>query len=237
MQDLVAEGRMLAHHLPLFVGQRAVLAQDGVRHRDLADVVEQGAVLQHLELLGSRPQDALAEDAAVIGDAHAVPAGHAVAPVHGPPERFEGLAIGGLEQRVQRAEVGGVRQQLLVGALELQDLPCKLGFGSLPLDVEAVELFGVRLGLGIDTRQLVCFRPREVSEIQVIRRYAHRRPQPVTSRPPAPTSGRASDRLIVPGRDGARVPPTTLRRQGRAPLPYTCRVEATLARGNVGWPR
>ena len=45
----MAKRRMLTHHLPLVVGQRAGLAQDRVWHRDLADVVEQRAVLQYLE--------------------------------------------------------------------------------------------------------------------------------------------------------------------------------------------
>src|SRR3712207_8904481 len=60
------------HDPPLLVGERSVLAQDRVRHGNLANVVQERAVLDHLELATVVPEDAGAEHAAVVGDAQRV---------------------------------------------------------------------------------------------------------------------------------------------------------------------
>jgi hypothetical protein len=49
--DLRPEHRMGVHRDPLVAGQPVRLQQDVVRHADLADVVEQAAPLERLELL------------------------------------------------------------------------------------------------------------------------------------------------------------------------------------------
>jgi hypothetical protein len=97
----------------------ALLTQDGVWNRDLPDVVQERAEFEHLELLHLRAKDVLPEDAAVLGDTHAVAAGHAIAAVHRPAQRLQSLAVGGPETLVQRVQVAGAREKLLVGARQV----------------------------------------------------------------------------------------------------------------------
>jgi hypothetical protein len=133
----------------------ALLTQDGVWNRDLPDVVQERAEFEHLELLHLRAKDVLPEDAAVLGDTHAVAAGHAIAAVHRPAQRLQSLAVGGPETLVQRVQVAGVREKLLVGARKLLDLAGKLGLGGAALDVQAAKLLGIGLRLLVDARQVV----------------------------------------------------------------------------------
>ena len=53
--DLRAQDRVRVHDHPLLAGQPLLLEQDVVRHADLADVVQQAAPLEGLELAVARP--------------------------------------------------------------------------------------------------------------------------------------------------------------------------------------
>ena len=85
------EHRMGVHHHPLLAGQPLLLQQDAVRHADLADVMEQPAPLEGLELrlrdtCISRPMST-----AIMLDPLAVLAGVRVALVDGAGQRADGL--------------------------------------------------------------------------------------------------------------------------------------------------
>ena len=67
-QDLLAHRRMSAHQHPLFVGEPPWLAQDLIGNADLADIVNQRAQPQRLDVLGGQPHlggdgDRIARDA------------------------------------------------------------------------------------------------------------------------------------------------------------------------------
>ena len=53
-ETMRAVERMLLHLVELRLGQAAQLVEDGVRHRDLADVVQQGGELRGLLLVGGQ---------------------------------------------------------------------------------------------------------------------------------------------------------------------------------------
>jgi hypothetical protein len=113
---------VLAHHGVLLVGEQAGLVEDAARHAQLADVVEQPAVM---ELLVDPGREAhLAGDLdAERGDAFRV------------PHRPRGLGVDGAGQRLERAEVQG---------LELAELPLHLGGHQVERCAERFELVAAR---------------------------------------------------------------------------------------------
>ncbi len=103
--DLGADARVLADELPLFRGERSPLEQHAVGHADLADVVQEGGVLDLFEALVG-PAQLLAQERHV--GRH--PAGVS-----------QGVVVLGRERRAQRAQVAQVQAlDLFVqpGALE-----------------------------------------------------------------------------------------------------------------------
>ena len=84
------EHRMGVHHHPLLAGQPLLLQQDAVRHADLADVVEQAAPLEGLQLRLRYVHLAPDVDRDLL-DPLAVLAGERVALVDGPRQRPDGL--------------------------------------------------------------------------------------------------------------------------------------------------
>ena len=57
LDDHLAEDDMLADHRLLFWGELAGLAQDGVRHGDLADVMQLTSDVQRIDLLRRQPRN------------------------------------------------------------------------------------------------------------------------------------------------------------------------------------
>jgi hypothetical protein len=91
-QNLLPVQRVLAHLHPLGLVERARLAQDGVGHADLADVVQQRAELQRAQLLFAEPH-LTTQSEAEVDDALGV----AVR-----------LGVAGFERRRQSLERGAV---------------------------------------------------------------------------------------------------------------------------------
>jgi hypothetical protein len=85
-QDLPAHQRMALHQRPLFRRQRLGLPQDRVRHRDLADVVQQEAELD-LGVVDERRVEHPGDLHAVGGDALGVLAGVGVTRLDGVAQR------------------------------------------------------------------------------------------------------------------------------------------------------
>ena len=115
-RDLGADAGVLTDELPLLRGQRSGLEQHAVRHADLADVVEEGDVLQLDQALVA-PAQLAPQQRGVPGDAAGV---------------AERVVVLGAERRAQGAQVGEVQSLDLVVQLR-------------PLDGEGDEL-GDRLG-------------------------------------------------------------------------------------------
>ena len=112
--DLGADHRMLAHQRPLLRLQSGALAQDRLRHADLADVVEQPGLRHHLDLVAGDAQDHAEPPA---------PRAHALGVA--PRVRILGLErVGEAEQRladraaelvIEPLHVLGVAQRLQLG--------------------------------------------------------------------------------------------------------------------------
>ena len=118
--DLGAEHRMGVHHHPLVARQPVLLLEDAVGHADLADVVEEAAPLEGLELR-LRDVHLLAD---VDGDRlhpMAVLAGERIPLVDGPGQRPDGLgehlahldeSVVGDARRVERKSNSSVAHQV-----------------------------------------------------------------------------------------------------------------------------
>ena len=91
-QDLLTMHRMFAHAYPLFFGELRRLAQDRIRHADLADVVQQRSKLERLHLFAV--QAILASQAQTVTQ-RLVPSGRAfrVARFERGGQRFQRRAI------------------------------------------------------------------------------------------------------------------------------------------------
>jgi hypothetical protein len=119
-EHLRAEHGVRLHQAPLLVGERPGLAEHFVRDRDLADVVQQEAVLQR-GLVGEHGVDRVRQLRRVALHAARVGAGTRVLPLQRARERRDGLGVGRLEQSAlpaleldQMPQVAGVEQELLL---------------------------------------------------------------------------------------------------------------------------
>ena len=126
-EDLRADRRVLLDLLPLGAGERAALLQDLVGDADLADVVEQEAVLE-AGVVEQRGVDSLGERQRVVLDALGVLSGLRILRLERVRERGDGLAVGVLQRAALRpldlddpAEVARVDEQLLGVGLRLAD--------------------------------------------------------------------------------------------------------------------
>ena len=90
LEDVLGDHRVLLHHLPLLVVERARLVEDALRDPDLADVVQEGADLDRIELV-ALVAEAFGERDGDVGDALRVAAGVVVLCLHRASQRADRL--------------------------------------------------------------------------------------------------------------------------------------------------